>query len=148
MTRIPLTPLLVAAFLALPAPAQEVQEPATLIILPAEDVDLAAFLWTDRVLAVFADTPADPRFIKQMQMIRERPSDLIERDVVVITDTEPGARTAARQALRPRGFTLVLVDKDGEVKLRKPSHWQTRDIARSIDKTPLRLDEIRERSAP
>ena len=105
-------------------------------------------MWNARVLVVFADTPADPRFIKQMQMIEERPSDLIGRDVVVLTDTAPGESSEARQKLRPRGFALVLIDKDGDVKLRKPSPWHTREIARSIDKTPLRLDEIREKGAP
>nr|WP_236545239.1 DUF4174 domain-containing protein [Tropicimonas marinistellae] len=115
-------------------------------IIDAESVDLDAFLWTKRVLAVFSDTPADPRYVQQMQLLTERPRDLIERDVVVVTDTDPDARSDLRRNLRPRGFALVLVDKDGVVKLRKPSPWSTREIARSIDKTPLRRQEIRERS--
>lgn len=146
MKRIPLSAVLVSALLAQPAPAQETEAPAPveLTITPAADVDLASFLWTERVLVVFSDTPADPRFIKQMQLIEERPRDLIERDVVVLTDTAPAARSNVRKELRPRGFALVLVDKDGVVKLRKPSPWHTREIARSIDKTPLRLQEIRD----
>lgn len=135
---------------AAPAPAAEAtateEQPADLQILPAEGVDLAEYLWLNRVVVVFADTPADPRFIQQMQQIKARPRDLLERDVVVVTDTDPKARSEVRQQLRPRGFALVMIDKDGDVKLRKPSPWSTREIARSIDKTPLRRDEIRERS--
>ncbi|MFD0980169.1 DUF4174 domain-containing protein [Tropicimonas aquimaris] len=153
MRRKPLTALLASLMLvaAASAQAQEASQapaPGTategLQIMDAASVDIGEFLWLKRVLAVFADTPADPRYIQQMQLLAERPRDLVERDVIVITDTDPTARTEARRDLRPRGFALVLVDKDGVVKLRKPSPWSTREISRSIDKTPLRRDEIRE----
>lgn len=148
-----LTALLLA--LALPAAAQDAgaadgpeagvgNDAETLQILDAATVDIGSFLWVKRVLAVFSDTPADPRYIQQMQLLNERPRDLVARDVIVITDTDPSARSPARQQLRPRGFALVMVDKDGVVKLRKPSPWSTREISRSIDKTPLRRDEIRD----
>lgn len=141
--------------LALPAAAQDAGaadgpkagvgiDAETLQILDAATVDIGSFLWVKRVLAVFSDTPADPRYIQQMQLLNERPRDLVARDVIVITDTDPSARSPARQQLRPRGFALVMVDKDGVVKLRKPSPWSTREISRSIDKTPLRRDEIRD----
>ena len=35
-----------------------------------------------------------------------------------------------RQKLRPRGFMLVLIGKDGGVKLRKPFPWDVREISR------------------
>lgn len=149
MSRILLSLLFVSALLALSSgvPAQE-EVQNKLVIASAGEADLASYLWSKRVLVVFADTPADPRILMQIQMIEERPRDLTERDVVVLTDTDPAARSGVRAALRPRGFALVLVDKDGGVTLRKPSPWQPRDIARAIDKTPLRLDEIRERAGP
>ena len=50
-----------------------------------------------------------------------------------------------RKKLRPRGFMLVLVGKDGGVKLRKPSPWTVREITRSIDKFPDRQREVEER---
>ncbi len=127
-----------------PAPVESAPV-VTLDILSAADVTLEQFLWTNRVLVIFADTPADPRFIKQMQIIEQWPRDLSDRDVVVVIDTDPANGSAVRKTLRPRGFSLVLVDKDGTVKLRKPSPWHSREIARSIDRTPLRQDEIRER---
>ncbi len=156
MIRMPLNTLIVSVFLAsssLGTAAQEAQSPsdsaespAAIEILPAEQVELDSYLWANRVLVVFSDTPADPRYIKQMQMIEERPRDLLEREVVVVSDTAPKPPSDVRAKLRPRGFALVLVDKDGGVKLRKPTPWSTREIARSIDKTPLRIQEIRERA--
>ena len=43
--------------------------------------------------------------------------------------------------LRPEGFSLVLIDKDGQVKQRKPVIWDTREISRAIDKFPSRRTE-------
>ncbi|WP_210879039.1 DUF4174 domain-containing protein [Roseovarius autotrophicus] len=114
------------------------------IIFPADDINLSDFLWLKRPLVVFADTPADPRFIEQMGYLTERFTVLDERDVVVITDTDPGARSDIRQRLRPRGFGLVLIGKDGVIHLRKPTPWQVREITRTIDKLPVRQQELRE----
>ena len=66
------------------------------------------------------------------------------RDVVVLTDTNPDARQPLRLRMRPRGFMLVLVGKDGGIKLRKPFPWSVREISRSIDKMPIRQREIRD----
>ncbi len=114
-------------------------------VRPVGDSELSDFMWTHRLIVVFADTPADPRFQQQIDMLLEGEDAMRDRDVVVLTDTDPSARSAFRSKLRPRGFQMVFVDKDGVVKLRKPSPWSVREIGRSIDKTPLREREIRER---
>ncbi|SHI46633.1 protein of unknown function [Ruegeria lacuscaerulensis ITI-1157] len=114
-------------------------------IRPAGDSELSEFLWTHRPIVVFADTPADPRFQQQIEMLKEGEDMMRERDVIVLTDTDPSARSPIRTQLRPRGFAMVFVDKDGVVKLRKPTPWSVREISRSIDKTPLREREVRER---
>lgn len=147
---------LATATVALPLTAQDQSEAAvetaapserTLPIIDAATVELDDFLWTNRLVVVFADTPADPRFAEQMQLLQSRPFDLIERSVVVLTDTDPDAQSSVRTALRPRGFQVTLIGKDGEVELRKPSPWSARELSRSIDKMPLRQQEVREQKA-
>lgn len=138
-----LTVFFPAACLAAEDPAQDPAAPP--LIRQAGDTDLASFLWTNRVLVVFADSPADPRFQDQIEFLQEDEAMLRDRDVVVLTDSAPADRTPVRQKLRPRGFQLTLVDKDGVVKLRKPNPWTVREIAASIDKTPMRLREVEER---
>jgi len=129
-------------------PAAEVVAPDPgLVILDAAQTSLAAFQWLARPVVVFADTPADPRFAEQMDLLRARPDELVKRGVVVLTDTDPNARSEVRLKLRPRGFMLVLIDKDGTVNLRKPAPWDVRELSRAIDKMPLRLDEIRAEKA-
>ena len=123
------------------APQPEPARPE-LRILSASETDPADFLWNARPVVVFADTPNDPAFREQMRALETRPGALIERDVVVITDSDPQANSAWRRQLHPRGFSLVIIDKDGQVKQRRPLPWDVREISRAIDKLPLRRQEI------
>lgn len=140
----PLLTVVMLAFAVVPAAAQATEAPQ---ILPATEVSPDELRWIKRPLVVFADTPADPRYVEQMEYITDRFDALEERDVVVITDTDPAARSAWRQKLRPRGFGLVLIGKDGAIYLRKPEPWRVREIVRSIDKLPARQREMREGAA-
>jgi hypothetical protein len=140
--------LLLAMALAAPAAAQEAQTtPEDPVVLGSIDANLNDFLWHKRPLVIFADSAEDPRFLQQMQYIEARLDDLAERDVVVLIDTDPTGGSELREALRPRGFMLALISKDGTVILRKPSPWSVREISRTIDKQPLREQEIRDRRA-
>ena len=138
--------LVIAGFLLLPlaAAGQDAPEPPFAPIA-ADGVDLTQFLWNNRIVAVFADSAADPAFVAQMQFLAREAGELTARDIIVITDTAPAAATPLRQKLRPRGFSLVWIDKDGAVRLRKPNPWTVRELTHAIDKTPLRMQEIQER---
>ncbi|MBL3570878.1 hypothetical protein BV509_07550 [Rhodovulum sulfidophilum] len=148
-----LTILAWAALVPLAGTADAVSEPEPLarweadrsVVLDAAGVRLSDFHWIARPVVVFADSPADPQYRTQMQLLTDRIDELAERDVVVIADTDPEAQTELRTKLRPRGFMLVLIGKDGGVKFRKPLPWNVREISRSIDKIPLRQQEIRDR---
>ncbi len=135
-------PILLAFALVLALPLAAAEDPR-FAPLDAASVTLSDFLWQKRPVVVFADTPADPAFAEQMQLLESRWPELSERDVVVVTDTDPTAETAIRQKLRPRGFALVLVGKDGTVALRKPFPWDVRELTRAIDKMPMRREELR-----
>lgn len=133
----PLYGLVLAAFLPFAAAAQEGFAP-----VPADSVALEDMLYLKRPVVVFADTPNDPAFVRQMELIALGADDLADRDVIVVTDTDPTAKTAWRTKLRPRGFSLVLMDKDGKVIIRKPLPWEVREITHVIDRTPLRRQEM------
>ncbi len=113
-------------------------------IFDASEIALEDFLWLARPVVVFADTSADPSFQRQMELLAARPEDLAERDVLLVVDTDPGALSSVREQLRPRGFMLAIIGKDGQIKLRKPLPWDVRELTRSIDKMPLRRQEIDE----
>lgn len=117
-------------------------EEAPFAPVPASEVVLADLLYQKRIVAIFADDPLDPNFLRQMALVAVNSADLVERDVIVVFDTDPAAASALRTKLRPRGFALVILDKDGKVALRKPLPWDTREISRAIDKFPSRRDEV------
>ncbi len=113
-------------------------------IFESAEVDLDDFKWIARPVIVFADAPEMPAFKSQIELFEARIDELVARDVVLIVDTAPADRSDIRQKLRPRGFMLVLMGKDGGVKLRKPFPWDVRELTRQIDKMPIRQQEIRD----
>ena len=84
-------------------------------VFEASEVTKAELQWLARPLVVFADTPNDPRFQQQMDRLAQDPEDLAERDVLIITDTDPDAMSEWRTTLRPRGYMMALIGKDGRV---------------------------------
>ena len=111
----------------------------------AAEVDLADLKWAVRPIVVFAQTPEDPAFKRQLELLAANQDELAERDVMIIVDTDPDARSQARLQLRPRAFMLVLIGKDGQIKQRKPRPWNVRELSRTIDKMPMRQQEIEDR---
>jgi hypothetical protein len=135
----PIAAGLLAAILAAGAAAQ--QQPAVAIEVEGTQPELADLLWIARPLVVFADSPNDPRFTQQLALLEERMPELVDRDVVVLTDTDPAAEGPLRQELRPRDFNVVLIDKDGTVAQRRPAPVTAREIINLIDRMPSRRQE-------
>lgn len=145
------------ALMALPLSAQETDsDDATVIDRwradPATVFDAAQIVLDDleyiaRPLIIFGDNPNQPQVQQQLQLLARHAGELALRDVIVILDADPDARSDPRRVLRPRGFSLVLIDKDGTVVFRKPEAWDVREISRQIDKLPSRQQEIRDRQA-
>lgn len=104
---------------------------------------LSEHLWVSRPVVIFAPSAEDPRLIQQLEWLELEAEAMEERDVVVVVDTDPDGESDLRKKYRPRGFTLLLVGKDGQVKLRKPFPWDVRELSRAIDKMPMRKQELR-----
>ena len=107
-----------------------------------KNTDLETYEWTHRPVVIFANSDKDPNFISQLEILSKDIEALQERDIIVLIDTDPKMSSSLRKKLRPHGFAFVLIGKDGQVKLRKPSPWNIREIARVIDKMPIRQQEI------
>ena len=138
-----------AALLAGPAEAQDNlidrwNEDRT-NVFDASEVDLDELRWIARPIIVFGESQFEPQFRRQLDLLISEADELATRDVILITDTDPDKRSDLRTRFRPRAFMLAIVGKDGQIKLRKPAPWDVREISRSIDKMPLRQQEIRDR---
>lgn len=105
-------------------------------------------LWNARPLIIFASSENDPRLLQQLQWLELEAEEIEDRDVVIIVDIEADETSELRIKYRPRDFQIVLLGKDGEVKLRKPFPWDVRELSRAIDKMPMRIRELQaERSS-
>ncbi len=151
MTR--LLPIALAAALTATLGAAAQEAPETLLdrwreqplaAYPVGVTELKDLEFRARPVIVFADTPDDPQFQRQIAMLGQLIDELAARDVIVLIDTDPAARSPIRQALRPRGFALVLIGKDGRIAQRKPAPFSARELIRAIDKLPLRQQEMRD----
>jgi hypothetical protein len=148
MQRIARRPFLAVLVLALPAlsfPALADEAPAFAPV-PASEVVEADLLFLRRPVIIFADSPNDPAFLRQMELLKRYFAELDARDVILITDTDPATASSLRKKLRPRGFSLVLMDKDWKPMIRKPLPWDGREIVNSIDKMPIARSESLEKN--
>ena len=115
----------------------------TIFVDVTEETTIDGYLWVKRPVIIFAKTNLDVNFQTQMKSLRQGAEELAARDVVVLVDTNPANKTALRKKFRPRGFAVLLMGKDGQIKLRKPFPWDARELSRSIDKMPMRQQEMR-----
>lgn len=145
--------LALPAFLSISVRAEEAlaladpaDEPAAFAPVPASEVIEADLIFLRRPVVVFADRPNDPAFLRQMQLLERYYPQFEARDVILITDTDPANPSPLRKKLRPRGFSLVLMDKDWKPMIRKPLPWEGREIINSIDKMPIARTEALERN--
>ncbi|MCL4066807.1 DUF4174 domain-containing protein [Pseudomonas sp. GX19020] len=114
--------------------------------VPASEISEADELFVRRPVIVFADNPHDPNFIRQMEILPDLYPQLTARDVVLITDTDPATPSEIRRKLRPRGFSLVMMDKDWRSPVRRPSPRAAREIINTIDKMPIARTEALEKN--
>lgn len=137
--------LLLTALAPFAMPVRADEAPAFAPV-PADQVVEADYLFLRRPVLVFADSPNDPNYVRQMELLSRSYDDLAARDVILITDTSPATPSALRLKLRPRGFSLVLMDKDWKPSIRKPLPWEGREIVNSIDKMPIARAEALEKN--
>lgn len=109
--------------------------------------DLAARQWENRLLVVFADEEADLRLEAQRREMGVHVAAMKERDVVLV---EVVGEDALRETLgvEKTGFHVVLVGKDGGVKLRSDAPVAGTRVIMLIDAMPMGEQELRKRTSP
>lgn len=113
---------------------------------------LDSYRWQDRILLVFAPDAASPELATQRAIGREQAAGFTERDlrtVEVVDDAVTGASDPA-DALRRRfgardAFRVVLLDKDGNVKLDAAAPLPADRLFATIDAMPMRRSEAKRR---
>lgn len=109
--------------------------------LPSEAGDLNGYRWEKRPVLVFAPSEDDPALERQIGLFEDAAPGLEERDIVVLTDTDDGTPGTLRGRLAAKSFEVILVGKDGGVKLRSDSPVTPEALFATIDRMPMRRRE-------
>ena len=110
--------------------------------MPRQADALEPYRWNNRLLLVFAPSPNDALILEQLAELEAARSGLIERDLLVLTDTDPGRGSDLRYELEIEGFHVLLFGKDGGVKIRSRTPVRTEALFATIDAMPMRQREI------
>lgn len=131
---------------------------ATLSALSSPAVAMSAYKWKNRPLVVFAPSDGDPALSRQRGIVAALRPAFQDRQMVVVyvvgdkvsADLGPGPGVGAA-ALRERygvassAFRVLLVGKDGGVKLSSGTPIAATTLFSTIDAMPMRREEIQKR---
>jgi hypothetical protein len=123
------------------------------------DVDFEQFKGKNRLLLVFAPDSSHPLFASLQRDISTRKREVDDRDLVVFeilgvgtskrdgTQMDPHTAASLRERfdISPKAFSLILVGKDGGIKLGRNAPVKLEEIFRLIDSMPMRQDEMRQK---
>lgn len=112
--------------------------------------------WENRVLLVFADRESDEQLQQQLDIFETHETDVLDRDLVVYElvgeqvrykDKTLSANNAVwrTQYDVQQDFQVLLIGKDGGVKMRKSKVVAMQDINDLIDSMPMRRAEMRKK---
>jgi hypothetical protein len=125
----------------------------------ADPLDLTQFQWKNRLLFLFAPNRNHPSFDTLHKSLLAQKSEAADRDLMIfeILETGPSSLNTedldrqTAQSLREkfdisRGrYTVILVGKDGGIKLNRQGQIRLEDIFALIDTMPMRQEERRQK---
>ncbi|MRT24981.1 DUF4174 domain-containing protein [Enterobacteriaceae bacterium RIT697] len=129
--------LFITCLLTLAAPLQAADN-TIFQTLTTDTHNLDKYQWKYRPVVIFAPSKSDADYVHQMKILNESKSALTDRDIVVLSDTSPADNGRLRAKLEPIGFELVLIGKDGGVKLREKRPISAEVLLSTIDRMPMR----------
>jgi len=123
-------------------------------------LDVSQFQWKKRLLFLFAPNHNHPLFENLHNALKAQMQEVADRDLVIFEILESGVSRMdtsrldpqAAQSLRekfdvpPGKFAVILIGKDGGIKLNRKDHTQLEDVFTLIDAMPMRREEMRQKS--
>jgi len=122
-----------------------------------EQIDLDTYRWRNRLLIVFADSRQDNEFRQQAEMWSGQERGVEGRDMVLMhllleeageigssqISPEAAAGLRRRTDVPAEGFCVLLIGKDGGVKLRSSKPVSPDEVFALIDAMPMRQAELK-----
>lgn len=121
--------------------------------------DLGAYKWEYRLLLIFAPGPSDQRLATIEKNLIDKSADVQERDLLIFRIFETGPSYVDRRKLSQEDaenlrrrfhaplseISLVLIGKDGGLKLAGDEKTSLESIFELIDTMPMRRQEMRQK---
>lgn len=122
----------------------------------ADGLPLESLRWQSRIVVVLAGAPGDAMLDEQLRLLDEASAGLRERDMVVVEEAGDGVSVNGIAQPEPAslreaydapssGFQVLLIGKDGGVKLRSAEPVGAGELFALIDTMPMRRREMQER---
>jgi hypothetical protein len=126
----------------------------------ANSLDLSQFQWKNRLLFLFAPNRNHPLLEPLHKSLADQKTEAADRDLVIFEILESGPSSMNTNYLDPQAaqklrdkfnvqrgrFAVILLGKDGGIKLNRRDQTQLADIFTLIDAMPMRREEIRQKS--
>ncbi|MDH3876979.1 MAG: DUF4174 domain-containing protein [Desulfobacterales bacterium] len=123
-------------------------------------MDLTQFQWKNRLLFLFAPDGNHPLFKNLQNQIMAQKAEVEDRDLVVFevpaqgpsrmnaAPIDPQVADSIRDhfAIPRNTFSLILVGKDGSIKLKRNDPVDIGAVFELIDSMPMRQNEIRQKT--
>ena len=121
------------------------------------DFDLDAYQWKNRIILIFAPSSDSDACKRQMREFEGQEDGMLDRDLIIFQVFKRGgshsgnASISEQQANQLRHhfrvkegkFIIILIGKDGGVKLRRQGPVEVSEIFNIIDAMPMRQEEMR-----
>lgn len=128
----------------------------TMATASADSILLDSYTWHNRLLLIFTPDQGHPEFIAQNEELARVGAELIVRDLVIFRmmpgeavtidnsiSSESNSNEIYRDfAIDTSEFRVLLIGKDGTLKLTRPVAVGTTDLFELIDSMPMRQMEM------
>ena len=122
-------------------------------------MDLTQFQWKNRLLLIFAQDGNHPLFQDLQSQILAQKAEVDDRDLIVFEVPAQGparmnTNTLDRKeadsirnhfAIPSDEYSLILVGKDGGIKLKRKDQVDLKEVFELIDSMPMRQNEMRQK---
>jgi hypothetical protein len=122
-----------------------------------QDIDLDRYKWKNRIILLASFSASDHKLVQQLGILSGKGPALAERDLILIQlltkspsliegktlGQEDAEKIRSRFGISEEGFEILLIGKDGTVKLRSDQPVSSEDLFALIDSMPMRKREMR-----
>ncbi len=124
-----------------------------------QDTGLDQYKWKNRIILLGSPSASDPELVQQLGLLSGKDRALAERDLIIIQllskspslmegeilSQMSAEKIRSRFEILKKGFEILLIGKDGTVKLRSDKPVSSEDLFALIDSMPMRKREMRNR---